>query len=774
MLRKSWTLNATVPPDETSMGPYVHWWNTKEKPFLPDDLKGALADGSLRLARASEEPDRLADVSGSLYNGGDAVPIPKTFLTKPEHDAWQDSQIRAKLSKVDRDTVITGILDTGIALAHMATNTGLNDTRIIAAWQQGTDALRTDPEDPESEPIQGWLPSGREVFAGEINAALRKFGDQTGAVDEVAFNRELGVSTPIGFFGNRDLERAAAHGTHTLGLAAALDHDQSTEEERRRQRIIAINLPAQYMHGTGGNFLAYFAVYGVERIIFLADALWRKAFGADAKKQKVMGFPIVINFSYGMVAGPKDGHGTFEAAFRKIIEDRKEAAKDFGLDASPVRILMPAGNDNFEQGQASSILGEERIENGIPLAEPEIDLTWQIQPGDSTSNFIEIWTSATNRANFEYLIQNAEISIAPPGGDRDGHKLGPLVDGNWQDLGDFGRVYCRFFERPLPSEAEKQRWDLQTDDVHRLALLVCISPTAPEHAGAPAAPAGSWKIKVRFDSTDSVDFSFFIQSDQAAVATSLTGLRSYFEHRNYRAFVAEHPLQITSNKASYLFASETGALADTLGFRLHKPPFDQDSWLDFGPIQRRGSINALSTLFIPEIGAIAGFNDGNGFPASYSSSGEGDLGGEDRFGKPTTPRNVNRDANSGRASPTVALPSENASSLFGILSAGARDGSAATFRGTSMSTALATRTAAAAFLDAPKADWSDIATEQWFRRLAKGQEDKKKNQRLDHFGAAATWPPLGYLGWLKLGSGRVTDPRAPRYGDRRGSDAQRP
>lgn len=734
-----------------NFGPYVHWWEQKERPFFPDRPevapdrpKDALQTIRLR-SRERLNSKSAPSLRDTFYNSGQAVPLPAEFANPSgDHDAWTYAQIAGRLPHKDDitdDTVITGILDTGIALNQMMSNIAPQRTRVIASWQQGAPFRPVD----DKQSVESWLPCGREVFADEINNALSTFGNDEGVVDEDAFNRHLSLSTPNYLYGNRDLEMAFAHGTHTLNLAGGLDAWASEAEERQRHRIIAVNLPAQYSHGSGGNFLAYFAVYGVERILFLADALWEKR-KLDPKKTGMVGFPVVINFSYGMVAGPKDGHGTFEAELRRIIENRKEAHwEKYKVAASPVRVFMPAGNDNLERGAATSLLGAEDATHYLDhyTRKQEIDLPWQIKPSDSTANFLEIWTEALPKSVLEDVFTerrrgDLKISVTPPGATA--KELGSLTDNTYQDLGDYARVYCRHVRSPQPNGTEEEE---------RLGLLVCVAPTVTDSDGAPVAPAGMWNVRVDYSGDIAIEFEFYIQSDQSAVVTSKTGLRSYFDHANYRTHMTEHMRQFDQIK-SMRHLVQDGRIADTFAMPvggtgrnalgeevdLAGKQIDNDYWPDFGPVQRRGMANALVSLSIDEIIAVGSYDDGNGAAASYSSSTSGNVG------------RGNRPGNMGRKDISICFPGENSPSLFGLLSAGSRDGSVVASRGTSMATGLATRTAAMAFAQSSIVDLSEIATETWFRNQAKS------------FAKSTNWPELGRWSYLKMGGGRMPDPIA--------------
>jgi len=750
-----WVPSTRKWPDKT--GAYAHWWKTKEQnqfpsdPDLPRPPPFKIFD-----ARGDGAGSSAGEVSDGFYASSEAIPLPSASLNNNKPTSWSLHEVKEALKcslpsegEIEPDTVITGILDTGISLSHMSTNHAAGQTRILAAWQQGATMSRKD--DGKGDEIQPWLPCGMEIFSGDINAALARNGDTQGVVDEIAFNRELNVSDPSGVFGNNDLEMAAAHGTHTLNLSAGYDPLTTSKKQLARQKIIAVNLPTQYAHGSGGNFLAYFAVYAVERIIYLADLLWEKKFyeakGKKSDKNKpVMGFPIVINFSYGMVAGPKDGNHLFERALALIIKKRKRRAEKVGHVASPVRICIPAGNDNLEQGAASSRLG---AQTGADKnnAQPEISLPWQVQPADSSANFLEIWSKAVSKADFDQMLDNLKVTLSPP--DQAIDPICAFDDRTTYDLNDYARVYVRHINLKMSDMPPFDKDDKTV--MHRLALLVCVGPTTSTFTGAVVAPAGTWDVRVAYDQQKTVDFTFYIQSDQSAVLSSKTALRSYFDHPAYRTHMTEFEGAAISKPH---IRDENGRVADTYYFgRDLKSTVDNDNWLKFGPVQRRGSHNAISSIYEKEVIAVGAFDDSTGIPAPYSASTDGNTGELEKSG--ISPSAEAIETNGGRKGITLCYPGENAPSLFGILSAGSRDGSVVGQRGTSMATGLATREASEAFLDCPCEEWDTVATEAWFRKKARKADD---GVHYDHWRGEVVWPPRNGA-FLKIGSGRLRDPR---------------
>lgn len=705
----TWKGPVPSPPD---LSPYVHWWYDTEDPQVQKALN--LVDLTPSAFR-----DAARDMADESYGGGSAVPIPKKSRNPKEPDNWNPHELMSRLPKVDPNTIIIGIVDTGIGLGHRSFRMQDGSTRFVAAWQQ------TAPFDPE----QPQLPCGQELYSREINAAIQRHGAEN-YLDEEAFNRELCLVDPSHPFGQRDLDHAGAHGTHVLDLAAGHDPVYGDSAKAKQQRIIAINLPAPYMHGSAGNFLAFFAVLAVKRILFLADALWHRNNPDGKPVNGVIGYPIVLNFSYGMQAGPKDGTHEFERAFKKIIKERIKTFKDGNKHkgtASAVRLVMPAGNDNLSRGAASIVLGKEgstlklrENDDGSPVeydATPEVIMPWRIKPGDATSNFAEIWTDAKSlESRPDSLLEDFKLFVTPPGAQR--LEVKGLKSGKHYDLGNCARVYCS--EHKAKSNGIEHL---------RLRLVICVAPTLAFAEHTPYAPAGLWEIKVQYDAEPATDVSFYVQSDQSIVRASNTGLLSYFDHPNY---------------ATHL---ETGRVRDSYAYDLKVPSKDLENWRIYGPVQRRGTHNALASVSLDDALAsvicIGGYRDSDGAPALYSAAADG---GSTKAG--------------GREAISVSFPSENGAAHFGLLGAGARDGSVTAFRGTSMAAALATRFIAeelGPWLDGPR-EQATLGTERWIRDRGREWEDEiRKSGFTNEWGEYTRWS--GYK-ILKSGVGRLPSPDA--------------
>jgi hypothetical protein len=169
----------------------------------------------------------------------------------------------------------------------------------------------------------------------------------------------------------------------------------------------------------------------------------------------------------------------------------------------------------------------------------------------------------------------------------------------------------------------------------------------------PVAPAGSWRVTLRNNAKPPLRLSICVQTDQSITPHAQTGLLARLEHPDYRRY-----------------DETTGRILDSCD----NPASFAKGIPDISAVVRRhGSINA--TAASNDVIAVAGYRRSDGRPADYSATGHG----------------VALDPHHGRPVPSVALPTDDSPALFGVLGAGASNGSVVAMRGTSFASASATR-----------------------------------------------------------------------------------
>jgi hypothetical protein len=442
----------------------------------------------------------------------------------------------------EKGTVVIGVIDDGIAFAHERFRLAPDETRVEYVWLQ----------DGDYNPIRSPVPYGRELRKDGIDTLLSG-STHAGFVDEDEIYRRARVID----FSRREhpsLARRTAHGTHVMDVACGEDFRVAARADRP---IVCVQLPRATTADTSGISLDAYVLDGIRYILDRADAI--------ARERQCGRLPVVINFSYGHVAGPHDGTLDLEAAIDELIHQRKKT----------LEVVLPSGNSHLS-----------RLHAQVSFQRPgqTIDLSWRVLPDDRTPSFMEIWLPHKNQP-----IQEGRVTlrVVPPWGS-ESPPLGEAPGAGLQWKPDGMNVLCEARYRYVPGPTE------------RGMCLVALQPTrrlesAPSGAPASAvAPFGIWTIRLENVSMKQGDcVEAWIQRDDTPYGFRGRGRQSYFDEPCYVRFDAQgreieeddHPEQ----KASPCH------------------------------VKRAGSINAIATG--RETIVVGGFLEKEGRPGEYSAGG---------------------------------------------------------------------------------------------------------------------------------------------------------
>ncbi|MDD9923604.1 MAG: S8 family serine peptidase [Boseongicola sp.] len=592
----SWSDWQNAPASVDADAPYVDWFRT------------AVFGGSDEAEGLSLKPlPRAASV------GGDLQPAPLPNFARPAPDTTVATNPRIELSWTpDADSVVVGVIDSAIALSHARFRRIDGGTRFLSAWLQAGDWRNG-----------AAVPFGRELFRTEIERLMfhARRGD---AIDEAAFDRAAGLTQFGHARGDRRLEEAGTHGTHVADLAAGFDlRDSSLDEARRRIAMIGVGLPPRSCIGASGNFLEFYAIHAIDYILDRADRIWNACGFGDGS------FPVVINLSYGLQAGPKDGQMLIEkviaaAAARAASEDRV------------IRVVLPVGNDLLSEGAAEFNLASGQSSS----------LDVRVRPSDLTPNFVEVWSDEINGSPNPQSRHTASIAMSPlgtnipgPSGPGQPGQIATLTNSDRPDV-PLARIYVTAHDdEPLNGDPSQK---------HRIAYVICTCPTQESPIGL-TAPAGAWTLQLTSEAQDQdTKVWAYVQSDQSLTFGSETGLAPTFAHPDFDMY------------------DSTGRFIDAYSYEPTPVLTDVTP-----PIQRLGTMNAIAHTEAARV--IGSYRLTDGKPSIFSSAARTDAVGQ------------------GRVAPSALLPGEDGAARFGLIGAGSKSGSVIAMAGTSFSTALATR-----------------------------------------------------------------------------------
>lgn len=429
-------------------------------------------------------------------------------------------------------TVVVGVIDDGFAFGHERFRRANGETRVEYIWLQ--DGIHIG-----AGSAVGYGREYRKADQGTQKGIDTLLADCTtaGFLDEDKLYRLTGV---IDF--TRDGHKAAAqrraHGTTVTDLACGDD----PSKDRRDRPIVCVQLPWRTTADTSGSRLDPFVLDGIRYILDRADKI--------AIERGCGPLPVVINFSYGTIAGPHDGTSVLETGIDEIVATRKQ-----GPTGVPLEVVIPSGNSHLSRAHAQM---------AFPSVNDVETTRWRVLPDDRTSSFVEIWLPARTGA------ARMALTVTPPGG-QTSPPLGELVNGAgfvWQPQ---GQPLCWVLYQFAPAPSPRARF------------FIALLPTEFLDVPGQLAPPGEWNIRLENLSAGAVQpVHAWVQRDDTPLGYPVRGRQSYFDEACYIRFDAQgeeieedaHPEQVASpchvKRAGLINALATGNQTIVAGGYLRK------------------------------------------------------------------------------------------------------------------------------------------------------------------------------------------------------------
>lgn len=440
----------------------------------------------------------IADVFDVVHVGPQSSTLGEVPPPKPEIDAeaafesfHREMASGSLIYKAEADVskVVTAIIDDQIGFAHERFRSAAKETRVDGHFVQQQEFFLGDEVDT---PAPGLILVGGLFDQSLINQLLveddeveiyRKTDDQVVAKDinngMMLIERILGAPfTQLlekGFVPLR--EHRASHGTFITDLAAG----HPVEAGIKNRPIYTFDLSRLSTADTSGTRLD---VHSVLAVMFLTGVI--QLFLDDRPKS------MVINFSYALRAGPKDGTGFAEAEMARLVRDRHNSGV-------PTWLVLPAGNGFRDQTHA--ILSPEPGQSA--------DVEWRIQPGDQTPSYVEIWTDP---------VEGGTITITPPGRAAETVGLSAARD-SVRDLMVNGITIARVFRQNVEG---------------RVRITVAVAATLNPDKLDAAAPSGAWLISAHAGG-EGYTIHLDVQRDDTPGGFPRYGRQSYFDGANIGA-----------------------------------------------------------------------------------------------------------------------------------------------------------------------------------------------------------------------------------------------
>jgi hypothetical protein len=406
--------------------------------------------------------DRLNEASPSDTINLAPVPYDEASEDDPTFTYLSDAALPSDPSAA----AIIGIIDDVMPFAHERLRVGTTASRVASIWLQDV------PPDLTT-PVGGDLPFGRELRGGHISALLAELGSASLRTEEALYRRTSSIDfrRPL----PQRLAMAATHGSAVSGQAAGVP---STETDLGRSLpLIAVCLPTSVSRDTLGTTSPFYITLGILHIIHRARRLCRTIERRKGLASGSVRLPVVINISYGLTAGPKDGSSLLE----RFMDAISAAAEQ---DLGPVRFVLPMGNHR-----------QSRLHATVD-ANAATPLDWEVKPNDQTPSFVEIW--GPRRRSTTRPIAPVQIECTPPGAQPVTTTF--AAPGTYQILTEGGKEVARAYYQQST-----------TAGYTREAVTLVIPPTQPEQLGQPYGQPGRWKLRIL--SARAGAFEVYVQRD---------------------------------------------------------------------------------------------------------------------------------------------------------------------------------------------------------------------------------------------------------------------
>lgn len=188
--------------------------------------------------------------------------------------------------------------------------------------------------------------------------------------------------------------------------------------------------------------------------------------------------PVVVNLSYGALAGPHDGSSLLERA----IDDFLEQHRNFKA------VVLPAGN-GYEAMTHAQV--------ALDAGGPGCSLQLKVQPNDPTDTFVEVWYQDADG------LQGVDVELCQPGASA---TSGAVAPGAAHECMANGAVVAAVIHARTPPGGGGGK---------RMALLA-IAPTVRTGAGRGIAPHGVWTLRLRNRGSRPMTVDAWIERDDSS------------------------------------------------------------------------------------------------------------------------------------------------------------------------------------------------------------------------------------------------------------------
>jgi hypothetical protein len=425
---------------------------------------------------------------------------------KERHPPVQRDKLKGK---------VMALIDDGCAFAHPhfgRVQAGAFKTRVKRLWDMNVrGALSTVGPPPGFGAELSPGIQGRDFSDAELNAliAARTY---SGRVDEDAVYADFARGTLDNV--NR-LQSRAAHGTHVMDMACGPYFVQDTmcTREAAEPANPTWDLAASFSTAGGGQDASEAQIIFVQLPMrTVQDTSGRNTMTRDVidaftyiLNQCHEDAQIVVNLSWGALAGPHDGTHALEQHMDALIAWQR-LQHPMVAPRNRLQITVPAGNGYQSRTHATLALQPGQHS-------PQVQ--WRTEPDDATESYVEIW--------LEQGMQ-VEVSITDPLGNT---LVPPVGYGDVRNLSGYkasllpGSVLGAFYH------------DAGLAGQNGHCVLLALAPTVSPQNLRVTAPHGVWTFTVTNIGTTKGVVDAYVERDDVALGTRRGARQSYFEDINY-------------------------------------------------------------------------------------------------------------------------------------------------------------------------------------------------------------------------------------------------
>lgn len=371
--------------------------------------------------------------------------------------------------------------------------------------------------------LDGLQSGGNRIDRDGIAELLRERGtrsEQEIYESDVWTKNGLGTFRPIdhtsGF--HQPLAFPDSHGTHVAATAVAafIETIEAPDGSANGLGLFGVTLPVDVTQDTSGGSIGTHLIEAIFQVMRWNDLL-NPALADEADPSGFV--PLVINCSYGFVAGKKDGTDLLPELIGEILASRNASGQ-------PTALVVPMGNSH-----ATRAIGKRTLK----ASEAEV-FDWVLEPDDRTPSFLEILVVSPDKrpGSKLRLMLESPFGHEPVTFNMDGDALH-----NRQVLfSDTGALIGEWSE-----------WEVKENDTRSLRGVLCLAPTQSHEDQDATVPPGRWAITATNTSQHEVELWAMAQRDDTPGTYPAFGRQSYLDHHGAHEFgsEAEYPMALSAN-----------------------------------------------------------------------------------------------------------------------------------------------------------------------------------------------------------------------------------